>query len=69
MGLNLGTLQFHFRGVAGFIQPGDRVDVGQFPVRPRGGVLTLLAAAGGLSMHYLGLNVTIYDLQVHYQQM
>jgi outer membrane protein len=30
---------------------------------------TLLAAVGGLSMPHLGLNVTIYDPQVHYQQV
>ncbi len=30
---------------------------------------TLLAAVGGLSMSRLGLNVTIYDPQVHYQQV
>jgi outer membrane protein len=30
---------------------------------------TLLAAVGGLSMPRLGLNVTIYDPQVHYQQV
>ncbi len=30
---------------------------------------TLLAAVGGLSMQQLGLNVTIYDPQVHYQQV
>ena len=30
---------------------------------------TLLAAVGGLSMHHLGLNVMIYDPQVHYQQV
>ena len=30
---------------------------------------TLLAAVGGLSMSRLGLNVLIYDPQVHYQQM
>jgi outer membrane protein len=30
---------------------------------------TLLAATGGLSMQRLGLNVTIYDPQVHYQQV
>jgi len=30
---------------------------------------TLLAAAGGLSLHILGLNVPIYDPQVHYQQV
>ena len=30
---------------------------------------TLLAAVGGLSMQHLGLNVTIYDPQVHYQQV
>jgi outer membrane protein len=30
---------------------------------------TLLAAVGGLSMPRLGLNVTIYDPQVHYQQI
>ena len=30
---------------------------------------TLLAAVGGLSMQRLGLNVTIYDPQVHYQQV
>jgi outer membrane protein len=29
----------------------------------------LLAAVGGLSMQRLGLNVTIYDPQVHYQQV
>jgi outer membrane protein len=30
---------------------------------------TLLAAVGGLSMQTLGLNVSIYDPQVHYQQI
>jgi outer membrane protein len=30
---------------------------------------TLLAAVGALSMQKLGLNVTIYDPQVHYQQV
>jgi outer membrane protein len=30
---------------------------------------TLLAAVGGLSMQKLGLNVTIYNPQVHYQQV
>jgi len=30
---------------------------------------TLLAAVGALSMQHLGLNVTIYDPQVHYQQV
>jgi outer membrane protein len=30
---------------------------------------TLLAAVGGLSMQRLGLNVSIYDPQVHYQQV
>jgi outer membrane protein len=30
---------------------------------------TLLAAVGGLSMQRLGLNVTVYDPQVHYQQV
>jgi outer membrane protein len=30
---------------------------------------TLLASVGGLSMPRLGLNVTIYDPQVHYQQV
>ncbi len=30
---------------------------------------TLLAAVGGLSMQQLGLNVLIYDPQVHYQQV
>jgi outer membrane protein len=30
---------------------------------------TLLAAVGGLSMQRLGLNVPIYDPQVHYQQV
>jgi outer membrane protein len=30
---------------------------------------TLLAAVGGLSMQHLGLNVLIYDPQVHYQQV
>jgi outer membrane protein len=30
---------------------------------------TLLAAVGGLSMPHLGLNVIIYDPQVHYQQV
>ena len=30
---------------------------------------TLLAAVGGLSMPRLGLNVMIYDPQVHYQQV
>jgi outer membrane protein len=30
---------------------------------------TLLAAVGGLSMAHLGLNVIIYDPQVHYQQV
>ena len=30
---------------------------------------TLLSAVGGLSMQHLGLNVTIYDPQVHYQQV
>ncbi len=30
---------------------------------------TLLAAVGGLSMPRLGLNVLIYDPQVHYQQV
>ena len=30
---------------------------------------TLLAAVGALSMQRLGLNVTIYDAQVHYQQV
>jgi outer membrane protein len=30
---------------------------------------TLLAAVGGLGMQRLGLNVTIYDPQVHYQQV
>jgi len=30
---------------------------------------TLLAAVGGLSMQHLGLNVPIYDPQVHYQQV
>lgn len=30
---------------------------------------TLLAAVGGLSMQHLGLNVSIYDPQVHYQQV
>jgi len=30
---------------------------------------TLLAAVGGLSMEHLGLNVLIYDPQVHYQQV
>ena len=30
---------------------------------------TLLAAVGGLSMPHLGLNVLIYDPQVHYQQI
>ncbi len=30
---------------------------------------TLLAAVGGLSMQHLGLNVPIYDPQVHYQQI
>ena len=30
---------------------------------------TLLAAVGGLSMQRLGLNVLIYDPQVHYQQV
>jgi outer membrane protein len=31
--------------------------------------VTLLAAVGGLSMPRLGLNVMIYDPQVHYQQV
>jgi len=30
---------------------------------------TLLAAVGGLSMQRLGLNVSVYDPQVHYQQV
>ncbi len=30
---------------------------------------TLLAAVGGLTMQHLGLNVTIYDPNVHYQQV
>jgi outer membrane protein len=30
---------------------------------------TLLAAVGGLSLQTLGLNVAIYDPQVHYQQV
>jgi outer membrane protein len=30
---------------------------------------TLLAAVGGLSMPRLGLDVLIYDPQVHYQQV
>jgi outer membrane protein len=30
---------------------------------------TLLAAVGGLSMQHIGLNVLIYDPQVHYQQI
>jgi outer membrane protein len=30
---------------------------------------TLLASVGGLSMQRLGLNVTVYDPQVHYQQI
>jgi outer membrane protein len=30
---------------------------------------TLLAAVGGLSMQHLGLNVIIYDPQLHYQQV
>ncbi len=30
---------------------------------------TLLASVGGLSMQHLGLNITIYDPQVHYQQV
>ena len=30
---------------------------------------SLLAAVGGLSMTHLGLNVTIYDPQIHYQQI
>ena len=30
---------------------------------------TVLAAVGGLSMQHLGLNVLIYDPQVHYQQV
>jgi outer membrane protein len=30
---------------------------------------TLLAAVGGLSMQRLGLNVMVYDPQVHYQQV
>jgi outer membrane protein len=30
---------------------------------------TLLAAVGGLSMPHLGLNILIYDPQVHYQQI
>jgi len=30
---------------------------------------TLLAAVGGLSMQHLGLNVMVYDPQVHYQQV
>jgi len=30
---------------------------------------TLLAAVGGLSMQHIGLNVLIYDPQVHYQQV
>jgi outer membrane protein len=30
---------------------------------------TLLAAVGGLSMEHLGLNIVIYDPQVHYQQV
>ena len=30
---------------------------------------TLLASVGGLSMQRLGLNVPIYDPQVHYQQV
>jgi outer membrane protein len=30
---------------------------------------TLLSSVGGLSMQRLGLNVTIYDPQVHYQQV
>jgi len=30
---------------------------------------TLLAAVGGLSMQHLGLNIVIYDPQVHYQQV
>jgi outer membrane protein len=30
---------------------------------------TLLASVGGLSMTHLGLNVTIYDPEVHYQQI
>ena len=30
---------------------------------------SLLAAVGGLSMQHLGLDVTIYDPQVHYQQI
>ncbi len=30
---------------------------------------TLLAAVGGLSMQHLGLNISIYDPQVHYQQV
>jgi outer membrane protein len=30
---------------------------------------TLLAAVGGLSMQHIGLNVMIYDPQVHYQQI
>ena len=31
--------------------------------------LLVLAAVGALSMQRLGLNVTIYDPQVHYQQV
>ena len=30
---------------------------------------SLLAAVGGLSMQHLGLDVTIYDPQIHYQQI
>ena len=30
---------------------------------------TLLAAVGGLSLQHLGLNVSVYDPQVHYQQV
>jgi outer membrane protein len=30
---------------------------------------TLLAAVGALSMQRLGLDITIYDPQIHYQQI
>ena len=39
------------------------------PARSRGASYTLLTAAGGLSMPRLGLDVLIYDPQVHYQQV
>jgi hypothetical protein len=47
------------------------VDVSPFLVDPKRThrFATVAAAVGGLSMQRLGLNVTIYDPQVHYQQV